>query len=184
MRILIRYKRIDNWKYLSAKNKINHPFPVVKIWLRSHNSNLVGNVKSVLVRGEDNISFFKSVWSDQRVDSFDLDSVELLARFLDHWLVGSSIHNENQCVVVFNRLDGALSAQWVLDDSVLVPSLFFLDAFSLILGFPVQLEGDWSSESDLGPDSVLSLGVASLLDASSCLLSLNLKIFSSKFSSR
>ena len=87
-----------------------------------------------------------------------------MASFLDHWLVGSNVNNEDEGVVVLNCLNGALSAQWVLDDGVLVPGLFLLDALSSVLGGTCKSESLGSSEGGVGPDLVLSDAVASLLD--------------------
>ena len=47
---------------------------------------------------------------------------------------------------------------------VLVPSLLLLDRVQLVLGLPGELEGDGSSEGDLGPDLVLASDVTALLD--------------------
>ena len=88
-----------------------------------------------------------------------------MASFLDHWLVRSSVHNEHQGVVVLNRLDGALSAQGVLYDRVLVPGLLLLHALSRVLGGASEGQSLGSSEGGVGPDLVLSDTVASLLDS-------------------
>ena len=90
-------------------------------WACSHNSDLAGSVQGVILSGDHNVGLLETVRSNECVDSGDLDSVELVAGFLDHWFVSSSVNDEHQCIVVFNGLDGALSAEWVLDDGVLVP---------------------------------------------------------------
>ena len=102
-----------------------------------------------------------------------------MASFLDHWLVSSSVNDEHQCIVVFNGLDGALSAQWVLDDSVLVPGRLGLDAGSGVLGLAGESKSLGSSEGGVGPDLVLSDGVGSLLDGGSGGLWLSLNKFRS-----
>ena len=86
-----------------------------------------------------------------------------MASFLDHGLVGSPVNDEHQCIVVFDGLDGALSGDWVLDDGVLVPGLFLLNALSCILGFTGKSQGLGSSEGGVGPHLVLSDGVGALL---------------------
>ena len=133
----------------------------------SHDSNLVGDVQSVLIGGENDVCLLEAIRSDKGVDSLDLDVIELLASFLDHGLVGPSVNNEYQCVVIFDSLDGAFSAEWVLYDGILVPCLFLLHTLPFILGFPVKSKGGGSSESDLGPHFVLSLGVDTFLNCSS-----------------
>ena len=87
-----------------------------------------------------------------------------MASFLDHWLVSSSVNDEHQCIVVFNGLDSALSAQWVLDDSVLVPGRLGLDAGPGILGLAGESKSLGSSEGGVGPNLVLSDAVATLLN--------------------
>ena len=87
-----------------------------------------------------------------------------MASFLDHWLVSSSVNDEHQCIVVFNGLDGALSAQGVLDDSVLVPGRLNLNGSSGILGLAGKSESLGSSEGGVGPNLVLSDAVGTLLD--------------------
>ena len=139
----------------------------------SHNSNLVSNVKSVLLSWENDVGFLESVWSDQGVDWLDLDVIKILTSFLDHWLVSSAVNDENQGVVVFNGLDCAFSGEWVLNDGILIPGLFLLYDLSLILGSSGFLKGLGSSECDWAPDFVFSLTVSSLLDCLCCLLCLH-----------
>ena len=140
----------------------------------SHNADLVGNIQGVLLSRDHDVSLLEAVGSDEGVDSRDLDVVELLAGFLNHWFVRSSVNDEDEGVAVFDGLDGALSAQRVLDDSVLVPSLFLLDAGSGILRSTGKGQSLGSSEGGVGPDLVLSDGVASLLDGSGGGLGLSL----------
>ena len=116
-----------------------------------------------MLSGDHDVCLLEAIGSDEGVHSRDLDVVELLAGFLDHWFVSFHVHDEHQCVVVFNGLDGALSAQWVLDDGILVPGLLSLDASSGVLGGTGKSEGLGSSEGGVGPHLVLSDCVASLL---------------------
>ena len=88
-----------------------------------------------------------------------------MASFLDHWLVRSSVNDEHQGVVVLDGLDGALCAQRVLYDRVLVPGLLLLHALSRVLGGAGEGQSLGSSEGGVGPDLVLSDSVASLLDS-------------------
>ena len=118
-----------------------------------------------MVPGDDDVSLLESVGSHEGVHSRDLDAVEVLASFLDHWLVRSSVNDEHERVVVLNRLDGALSAQGVLYDRVLVPGLLLLHALSRVLGGAGKGQSLGSSEGGVGPDLVLSDTVASLLDS-------------------
>ena len=140
----------------------------------SHNTDLVGDIQSVLLGRDHDVSLLEAVGSDEGVDSRDLDVIEFLASFLDHWLVSSSVNDEHQCIVVFNGLDGALSAQRVLNDGVLVPGRLEVDAASSVLGSTGQSECLGSSEGGVGPNLVLSDAVASLLNSGGGVLGLSL----------
>ena len=129
----------------------------------SHNSDLVSDIEGIMFRGNDDVCLFETVWSDECVNSADLDVIEFLASFLDHWLVGSSVNDEHQCIAVFNGLDGAFGTQRILNDGVLVPGLFLLNTLSRVLWFTSKSQSLWSSEGSVGPHFVLSNGMASLL---------------------
>ena len=144
--------------------------------LISHNADLVGNIKGILLRWDDDVGLLETVGSNESVNSWDLDAVEFLASFLDHWFVSSSVNNEHQCVVVFNGLDGALSAKWVLNDGVLVPGRHLLNTLSWVLGSTGESQGLRSSEGCVRPHLVLSDTVASYLDRGGGGLGLSLQI--------
>ena len=86
-----------------------------------------------------------------------------MAGLLDHGLVGSSVNDEHQSVVVFDGLDSAFGGKGVLNDGVLVEGLLLLDALSCVFGLSVKSESLGSSESGFCPDLVLSNGVRTLL---------------------
>ncbi len=90
-----------------------------------------------------------------------------MASFLDHWLVSSSVNDEHQCIVVFNGLDGALGAQWVLNDGVLVPGRLNVNGSSGVLGLASKSKSLGSSEGGVCPNLVLSDAVGTLLDGAS-----------------
>ena len=94
---------------------------------RSHNSNLVGDFKSVEFLGKDHVGLLFAAGGDECVYFAYLDCVELLGGFLDHRLGGAFVDNKNESVVVFNSLDGAFSTSGALDNGVLVPGVNFLD---------------------------------------------------------
>ena len=85
---------------------------------------------------------------------------------LDHFLVGSFVHDEYKSVVVLNGLDGGLTAQGVLDDSELVEGVVSLDGLQENLGGSLLGGGRWSPESGVGPDLRFLVGVRTLLDSS------------------
>ena len=117
-----------------------------------------------MLSGDHDVSLLEAVGSDEGVDSRDLDVIEFLASFLDHWLVSSSVNDEHQCIVVFNGLDGALGAQGVLDDGVLVPGGLNVHGISGILGLASKSESLGSSEGGVGPNLVLSDAVGTLFN--------------------
>lgn len=110
---------------LSGRSKDLVPLPhttgVVHSAGCSHDSDLVSDLKSVVLLGQDNVGLLVTIGSDEGVDSLHGDVVEVLASLADGGLGGSLVNDEHERVVVFNSLDGALSAQGVLHDGVLVP---------------------------------------------------------------
>ena len=76
---------------------------------RSHNTNFVGNVQSILIAAEGNIGLLLSSWSVKSVDFLNLDFVELLASLSDHFLVALLVNDENESVVILNGLDGGFT---------------------------------------------------------------------------
>ncbi len=131
-----------------------------------------------MLGGDHDVSLLETIGAHKGVDARDLDVIEFLAGFLDHGLVGSSVNDENQCVIVFNGLDCALSAQRVLDDGVLVPGRLLLDASSGVLGLSGEGKGLGASESGVSPDLVLSDSVGTFLhgDGGCLRLGLNSKM--------
>ena len=134
----------------------------------SHNTNLVGDIKSILITGESNVSFLFSSWSVKSVNFLYFDLVKLLACLLDHLLVSSFVDDEDESVVVFDCLDGRLTAQWVFDNSVLVESVVCLDCLEQNLWNSLLRINLWSSESCFSPDLSLEFGVSSFLHSGSC----------------
>lgn len=72
----------------------------------SHDSDSIGDIEGVLIRGESDVCLLVTSWGDQSVNLLNLDVVKLLARLLNHSLVSSLVDNEDKGVVVFNGLDG------------------------------------------------------------------------------
>ena len=95
----------------------------------SHDSDFVGNIKSVLVAGEGDVSLLLTSWGDEGVNLLDLDAVELGASLLDHDLGGSLVNDENKSVAIFDGLDGGFRAEWVLDHGEFIESNDWLNSF-------------------------------------------------------
>ena len=131
---------------------------------RSHNTNLVGDVQSVLITAEGNVGLLLSSWSVKSVDFLNLDFVELLASLSDHFLVSFLVNNENESVVILNGLDGGFTGEWVLDDSESVKSVVRPDGSEEDLSASLLNLSLRSSEGDLVPNLVLLLSVNTLLN--------------------
>ena len=129
---------------------------------RSHNTDLVGNIKGVLVLGEGDVGLLLSSWSVEGVNLLDLELVQLLARLLDHSLVGSFVNDKYKSVVVFNGLDCGLTGEWVLDNCELVEGVQVLHGLHSDLGHSLLHLCRGSSELHSGPDLCSSGGVGSL----------------------
>ena len=100
------------------------------------NSNLVGNIQGVIIRGQSDISLLVSGRSDQGVHLGHVDVVELLDSSLDLVLVGLDVTNEDQGVVVLNLLHGGLSGQRVLDYGVSIHLIPLWGGLAGVLGVP------------------------------------------------
>ena len=133
---------------------------------RSHNTNFVGNVQSILIAAEGNIGLLLSSWSVKSVDFLNLDFVELLASLSDHFLVALLVNDENESVVILNGLDGGFTGKWVLNNSESVKGVVCSDGSEEDLGVSLLDLNLRSSEGNLVPDLVFLLGVSSLLNCS------------------
>ena len=133
---------------------------------RSHNTNFVGNVQSILIAAEGNISLLLSSWCVKSVDFLNLDFVELLASLSDHFLVALLVNDENESVVILNGLDGGFTGKWVLNNSESVEGVVCSDSSEENFGASLLNLNLRSSEGNLVPDLVFLLGVSSLLNSS------------------
>jgi hypothetical protein len=138
---------------------------------RSHNSDATGNLKSFLVGRESNVGLLLAVGTHQGVNSSHLDFVEHLARLFDGWLLGASVRNEHECVVLLDGLDGALAAEGELDDGIGVKGLVFLDTDAEGKGCPLLRFGGGLAERGLGPHFAVGVLVDTLLHSFSSFFS-------------
>ncbi len=130
---------------------------------------LVGNVESIVVVGELDVSLLQAVRSDQSVDSVDLDVVELLSRSLYLLLVGGQRDDEHKGVTVLNILHGSLSGQRILDNIESLGSLDLGVGLDSYLGVSSKLKSVRLVEVNLGVNSG-GLSAIALLESSSDLL--------------
>lgn len=119
---------------------------------RLDEADLVGNLKSVEVGSQSNVSLLPTVRSDKGVDLGSLDVVELLNSILDVPLVGLDVNDEDQSVVLLNLLHSRLSVERVLDSSELVHPGEVVDRLSGVLGSTGETEGAGSVEGDGSSD--------------------------------
>lgn len=89
-------------------------------------SDFVGNIKGIKIWGQLDVSFFVAGWSDQGVDSGNIDLVHLFDGGFDLVFVGFWVNNEDQGVVVFDFLHGRFGGQWESDDN------HWLDIFGIM----------------------------------------------------
>ena len=136
--------------------------------MRSHDSNSGSNLESFLVGSKSNVGLLLTIRSHEGVDTADSDLVEFFTSLLDGSLLGSTVADEDEGVVVLNGLDSRLGGERVLDDGVGVEDIVVVlnttseGNRSILLGL-----GDGSSEGSVGPHSSLGVGVRSLPDLSS-----------------
>jgi hypothetical protein len=132
----------------------------------SHDSDLVGNIKGILVLRESNVGLLLTLWSNQSVNFLDLDVIKFRTSFLDHFLIGFLVDDENKSVAVFNGLDGGFTGQWVLDNSILIESNDWLNSFQDVLWRSLLLEASWSLEGGSVPNLGFFGGMSTLLNGS------------------
>ena len=85
---------------------------------------------------------------------------------LDHFLIGFLLDDENKSVAVFDGLDGGLTGQWVLNNSILIESNHWLNSFQDVLWRSLLLEASWSLEGGSVPNLGFFGGMSTLLNGS------------------
>lgn len=96
---------------------------------------------------------------DQRVDLDCVHIVQLLQGLLNLALVRLDIDNENEGVVFFNLLHGALRVERVDNDFVMVQTGLMRDRFARIFGRSRELEGLGAMESSRSAYFAHPLGI-------------------------
>ena len=139
---------------------------------RSHDSDSGGNLEGFLVGSESNVSLLLTVGSHEGVDSGDSDLVEFLTGLLDGGLLGSTVADEDEGVVVFDGLDGGFGAHGELDDGVGVEDNGVLGSDSKGNGGALLGLGDWATEGGVVPDLSLLGGVGTFLHGGGSFLGL------------
>lgn len=127
-----------------------------------HVTNSVGNVQSVMVSGQSNVSLLGTVWSDQSVNLLNVNLVQLLNSSLDLVLVSLQANLEYQGVTVLDLLDSGLGGNWRLNDLVGVHSVVVWNGLSGVSWVLSQLQGLWQSEGGRSSDLLGLLRVGTL----------------------
>ena len=127
--------------------RVDTPFAsklrLVRDGTTSHDSDLVCDFESIMLLVNNNISLLLSVWSDKSVHFSNLDAVQVLASLFDCWLCGFLLNQKDESVVIFDGLDSALSAKWVLNDGEFVPGGFLLVASLWSEWFSCLSQSSW-----------------------------------------
>ena len=169
---LIALDWLNHWFHLAYKhNQLNFSVTILSLVILSpwqganysHDSDLVGDIKSILIAGESNISFLLTSWSDEGVNFLDLNWIEIGAGLLNHFLIGFLVNDENKSVAVFDGLNGGFTAQWVLDNSIFIESNDWLNSFQDVLWWSLLFEASWSLEGGSVPDLGFFDSMSSLL---------------------
>ena len=96
---------------------------------------------------------------DEGVDLDSVDVVQLLESLLDLGLVGLRVDDEDQGVVLFDLLHGALGVEGVNDDLMLVQARLVGERLAVVLGRSRELEGLGAVEGGRGADLALLVRV-------------------------
>jgi len=83
-------------------------------------ADLGGDVESVTVLAETDVSLLCAIRTDEGVDLHGLHLVHLLNSGSDGVLVGTDIHDENEGVVILNLLHGALGCERIAKNGKLI----------------------------------------------------------------
>lgn len=152
---------------LNLRNTPTNPTRISSVTLlitihlcRSNVADSVGDVQSIVVSSQLDVSLLGTVWSDHGVDLLDVNLVQLLDGSLDLVLVRLQGHTEHQGVTVLDLLDGGLGGDRSLNDLVGVHSVKVRHRLSGVSWGLGQLQGSWQSEGGAGShlDRLLRVG--------------------------
>ena len=124
---------------------------------------------------KDNIGLLVSSRGNERVYFLDLDVVQFLHCLLDRGLGGLLGDSENERVVVLDRFDCAIAADWLNNNGVLVPCRLLLHTARWGNGLAVKSQSCWAAEGNLGPNLLSFLGMSAFLHVFGDLFGLSIK---------
>lgn len=91
--------------------------PIILGVLHLYHSNLVCNIKGIIIWLKTNKCLLLTIWSDQSIHLFRLNVIQAGHSVLDLLFVGTGVNNKYKCVVVLNLLHSRLCGERVLDNS-------------------------------------------------------------------
>ena len=102
-------------------------------------SNPVGNIKSIIILAQLNITLLKSLRSNKSINLVTLNAVQFFDGVLDLTFVSLNINNENKSIRFLDKLHRRFSCKRVFDDRELVQCGLAGCAFGSILGGTGQI---------------------------------------------
>lgn len=109
------------------------------------------DIKGVVIVGEADVCLLLAIRADESVDFSSLDIVHLCNGGLNFRLVSADVDDEDDGVVVFDHLHGALGGKRVFDDLMIIELWLLGQGFPWVLRIAVELERFWPVELDRGP---------------------------------
>ena len=146
----------------NSRSKLHHRFSFLE------DTNLVGNVHSLVLTGQTDESLLEAESRDDRVHVLALHVVELVDGVANLSLVGAEVNEEGEDVLrlvvirvialpYLNLLHSRLGDNGLLDDGVNVHLVVLRDGSSLILGLASELQSMGAEEVSVGVNLTNSL---------------------------
>lgn len=126
-----------------------------------------------MIRAQADISLLDTIWADEGVDANDINLIHLLNGGSDLTLVGLEINDKGEGVVLLDLLHGGLSAEWVLEDGILIELVAAWECLALELRVALKAESLRAEEVNRGTCLNLTLLLDTLLEGLGSSLSLH-----------
>jgi hypothetical protein len=92
------------------------------------------NIQRIHIRRQPRIRLLAPIRPYQRINLHTLHIIQRLNRLLDLALIRLDIHDEHECVVLFDLLHRTLGVERVHDDLVVVEARCVRDGFTWVFG--------------------------------------------------
>lgn len=129
---------------------------------RLDETNLVGHISGIHVRGKADKGLLLPIGTDESVDLESISIVHTLDGVLDVVLGGTGVHEEHQGVVLLNALHRRLGVQGSLDHGELVQTRTGGNRLAGVLGGTGKTKGLGPIKGRGGPDLPGAKGVGAL----------------------